>query len=83
MTRIIKIDSRGWIFRIMRFVCQKISLRKDCEETLEAERCDSSKNPSIVRNNLNRKSWETLYDDFDPVGDDFLAERPLNVEFKD
>ena len=80
-------DSPGWIARVMQWIPRvhvrvEVPARDGGRQTSETPKGAASAHPSLVPN-PDRKSWETLYDDFDPLGEDFLAERPLNVVMKE
>ncbi|MDA8001604.1 MAG: hypothetical protein MPK06_05375 [Alphaproteobacteria bacterium] len=85
-------DSPGWITRLARWIPRvrvrvEIPALADDEETSEtpedtpAPEDQPERHPLLVPN-PNPKSWLTLFDNHEPAGKDFMAERPLNVKIK-
>ena len=74
-------DSPGWIARLLRFLRAKTPVRKGGEDSRAAPADEPPPHPRLVRN-PNPEPWETLFDEHEPLGEDFLAERPVVAEVK-
>ena len=75
-------DSPGWITRLLRFLRARTPVRKAGKDSRAAPADEPPPHPRLVRN-PNPEPWETLCEEQEPVGEDFLAVRPTMVAIKD
>ena len=77
----IESDSPGWITRLLRFLRAKTPARDAGEDSRAALADEPPRHPLLIPN-LNPKPWETLFEEHEPAGDDFMSERPTIVAIK-
>ncbi|MDA8003938.1 MAG: hypothetical protein MPK08_03450 [Alphaproteobacteria bacterium] len=75
-------DSPGWIARLLRFLRARTPVRKGGEDSRAAPADEPPPHPLLIPN-PNPKPWETLFEEHEPAGEDFLAVRPTMVAIKD
>ena len=74
-------DSPGWITRLLRFLRARTPVRKAGKDSRAAPADEPPRHPLLIPN-PNPKPWETLFEEHEPAGDDFMSERPTIVAIK-